>query len=306
LWSKKIIIFFNDYNITKNSTRDKMTESFISKNKTPIIITALFLIVGLLAYFLWVPLFVSQGEVMSPKAVAILKNSDLQLKAAYTPEGYLKIFALARNSDLAKLKVTEGNSIPEYNSVVIGSAEAAMMKSEKLFNTTNDKLSAFFGTDVLIGGVLEKTGTAIDDFHFLSDSNFASLVGEQNRLIVRVVDNSMVKLFYTLPVEELFAVNVISNESNTTVEKKPELAFSLIEGSLDNYRVDILAGVTYSPVLVGYQEAKIMREEKLFSKPGDVIRGFFGNDVVIVGILAKTNTSLDMMHILPLTSGQVR
>ncbi|HLP79327.1 MAG TPA: hypothetical protein VK158_01725 [Acidobacteriota bacterium] len=276
-----------------------MTDTFFSKNKTSIVLTMAFLMIGTLAYFLWVPASVN---VMSPQAIDILK-SDLQLKAAYTPEGVLKIFALAKNNDLAKLRVQEGNAVPEYNSVVIGSAEAAMMKSEKLFNTTNDKLSEFFGTDVIIGGVLEKTGTVVDDFHFLSDSNFASLTAEQNRLFVRVVDDSMAKLFYTLMPEELFAS--MSNESNVTIDVTPKLAFSLTQGSLDNYKMDVLAGVTYSPLLVGYDEAMIMKEEKLFSKPGDVIRGFFGNDVVVVGILAKTNTSLDMVHILPLTSEQV-
>jgi hypothetical protein len=56
-------------------------------------------------------------------------------------------------------------------------------------------------------------------------------------------------------------------------------------------------------MLIGSDEAKMMRAEKLFSQPGDTLSGFFGKDVKIVGILAKTNSALDMMHFVPKECG---
>ena len=58
--------------------------------------------------------------------------------------------------------------------------------------------------------------------------------------------------------------------------------------------------VAYYPVILGSQEADTMREEKLFSDTGDTIKGFFGKNVVIVGILDETSTGLDWIHITPL------
>ena len=39
-----------------------------------------------------------------------------------------------------------------------------------------------------------------------------------------------------------------------------------------------------------------MIKENLFKKEGDTINGFFGNDVIISGILSKTNSQLDNYH----------
>jgi hypothetical protein len=52
-------------------------------------------------------------------------------------------------------------------------------------------------------------------------------------------------------------------------------------------------------MLLGYDEAKMMREEGLFRKVGDGLSDFFGLPFVkIVGILAPTNSILDESHIL--------
>jgi hypothetical protein len=52
-------------------------------------------------------------------------------------------------------------------------------------------------------------------------------------------------------------------------------------------------------LLLGYDEAKMMREEGLFRNVGDELSDFFGLPVVkIVGILAPTNSILDESHIL--------
>lgn len=52
----------------------------------------------------------------------------------------------------------------------------------------------------------------------------------------------------------------------------------------------------YLPVYIGFSEAKMMADAKLFTKAGDTIENFFGNNVMIAGILPETKTSLDIMH----------
>lgn len=60
-----------------------------------------------------------------------------------------------------------------------------------------------------------------------------------------------------------------------------------------------VSGKTFIPVYVGYDEARMMQNEKLFDRIGDTIAGLFGNDIVIAGLPKKTFTSLDMMHFVP-------
>jgi hypothetical protein len=52
-------------------------------------------------------------------------------------------------------------------------------------------------------------------------------------------------------------------------------------------------------VLLGADEAMMMRKENLFQQPGDTIKGFFGlPEVRIAGILAPTGTILDSYHLV--------
>ena len=49
---------------------------------------------------------------------------------------------------------------------------------------------------------------------------------------------------------------------------------------------------------VGWAEAKMMRAEGLFKKPGDALKDFFGvPTMVIAGVLARTGTPLDEFHV---------
>jgi len=64
----------------------------------------------------------------------------------------------------------------------------------------------------------------------------------------------------------------------------------------DGFSPVYIGGKKYSPVYIGYDEAKIMIDEKLFTKEGDTIKGFFGNDVIVSGILPDTNTAYDTYH----------
>lgn len=64
----------------------------------------------------------------------------------------------------------------------------------------------------------------------------------------------------------------------------------------DGFNTVYIGGNKYTPVYIGYDEAQVMINEKLFTKEGDTISGFFGNNVIISGILAKSNSVADNYH----------
>ncbi len=52
-------------------------------------------------------------------------------------------------------------------------------------------------------------------------------------------------------------------------------------------------------MIVGYEEAMMMKKEKLIEKPGDILSNFFGvPQMKVVGILEPTGTNLDYFHIV--------
>jgi hypothetical protein len=169
--------------------------------------------------------------------------------------------------------------------MVIGAAEAEMMRKEGLFSGAGDPINGLFGIDTSVGGILEQTNTSIDDTHFLGHKQFEALNAEEGRVFVKLNEQRMPKLFYRKQAGESTPLNI-----------------ELAEGDLSNYRATEIDGTIYHPLLIGASEAKMMRDEKLFQKTGDTIKGFFGRDVIVVGIIRQTNTSLDMMHVIPLPS----
>lgn len=55
----------------------------------------------------------------------------------------------------------------------------------------------------------------------------------------------------------------------------------------------------WAEMIIGYDEALMMKRENLFSKPGDELHDFFGlKTIKIIGILAPTKTMLDEVHIV--------
>lgn len=67
-------------------------------------------------------------------------------------------------------------------------------------------------------------------------------------------------------------------------------ALKLSEGSM---------ALSPNTMLVGYDEAVMMKEEKLFTKPGDQLTNFFGVPTMTIGgVLEKTGTIFDMVHIV--------
>jgi Cu+-exporting ATPase len=55
----------------------------------------------------------------------------------------------------------------------------------------------------------------------------------------------------------------------------------------------------YYPIYIGSKEAEMMRQAGLLLNEGDTIEGFFGNNIIVSGILPQTNTEVDMMHFIP-------
>jgi len=256
----------------------------IKKQKISIAFTAVVLIVVSIAYFVWGTPY--PGMTYVDRDIAVYK--DMQLKANYK-DGALKVFALADPAALSAYRASEGESVPGENTVVIGGAEAAMMRREGLFKRQGDTITGLFGIDPVVGGVLKKTFGLMDDMHFVSKSEYEKMEGERDRLFIAIKDNKSPKLFFVLATGEA-----------------PPIKLSFAEGSLSDYTVREIDGKPYYPVILGSAEAAMMEFEQLFKKPGDTIEGFFGVDIVITGILSKTNSIVDMAHISPLTPADIK
>lgn len=84
-----------------------------------------------------------------------------------------------------------------------------------------------------------------------------------------------------------------------------QIKIQLEEGNIYNYQIHTIGGQNYYPLILGYEEAKMMRDEDLFTEIGDPIKDFFGKNVVVVGIMKKTNGVLDLAYLIPLNSGEL-
>ncbi|MGV8169512.1 MAG: hypothetical protein ACP5N3_05650 [Candidatus Nanoarchaeia archaeon] len=254
-----------------------------SKNTLSIILTIAIILGVSIAYFA----LGNQNKGMKEETNPAIYEG-ITFKAAYSEEGHLKIFALAKNNALAMYETSEGNPLPEQGTVVIGFEEANMMKEEKLFTKPGDQINDLFGVDFVVEGVLKKTSSPIDDFHFVSETSFAQVKGDENTIFVKLNEEQMPKMFYNYP-----------------LNRNTPLKLTLTEGNIDDYKTQKTEDKTYYPLIIGFKEAAMMKEEKLFSKPGDKIEGLFGQNFVVAGIIAETNTSLDMMHLVPLTESEL-
>ncbi len=174
------------------------------------------------------------------------------------------------------LKLKEGNFPVGENEMVVGSKEAAMMRAEKLFQNPGDTLKNFFGIpEMKVVGVLEPTGMSLDEYHIMTSATFNRIEAKAEVKTAKV--EKMMQYFYVVNGENI-------PESIREVISPQEF------GSL------IFQDKKLLPIFIGAEEAKVMREEKLFEKEGDIIENFFGNNVLIAGILPKTNSLLDNFH----------
>lgn len=64
----------------------------------------------------------------------------------------------------------------------------------------------------------------------------------------------------------------------------------------ESFGAVMISGKKYQPIYFGSAEAKVMMKEGLFQKEGDRLDDYFGNDVIIAGILPETKTVLDNFH----------
>lgn len=190
---------------------------------------------------------------------------------AFTKDGTPKLFASLASLPGAELASTTTGTYDK--TVVIGSSEAKMMQDEGLFSEVGDILPDFFGAkNVMVRGILKPTGTVADSYHFVSPSAFADINATASLQIV-AEDNGSTKLFYAVgdTVPEKLKKDITATYPATVGDK------------------------TYYPVFVGYAEAKMMQDKKLFVSDGDTIRNFFGHDVIVYS-LPETKTALDDMH----------
>lgn len=254
-------------------------KEFITDKKAPIILTVLLLIVGTVIYLGEGDYTPTEFSILSQKSQGIQIYDNIRLKAVNTAEG-IKIVALARNNALARFKASEGLPIPESDTIVIGSEEASALRAKKKMSKIGEPIEGLPGIRPTAGGILEKTGGPIDNLYLTSDKQFDLAQGEEGRVKIKAGDKNLLKLFYIY-----------------RPGQDPEMKVVLKEGDAASYKTYEIAGDKYYPVVLGSDEAEIMRSEGLYNKPGDVLRNFFGKNVVFIGTLAKTGTILDKAHI---------
>ena len=192
-------------------------------------------------------------------------------------EGNPKLFLEVEPHETLGLPLAEGKAMLGANEMIIGYDEANMMKEEKLIKGAGDVLPNFFGIgEMKVVGILARTGTEVDNYHLVTKETMNWLTSSALLRTTTTADGAT-KVFYEV-------VNDVPTK----------LIASLPVDSL-NHRVTI-GGRQYQPIYIGADEAVVMQKEKLFAKAGDLIPNFFGNDVIISGILPKTNSALDNYH----------
>jgi len=191
------------------------------------------------------------------------------------------ISKIAFADGLPKLFVSENGALGlRDGEMAVGSKEAAMMLKEKLFAKAGDSIPNFFGlSSIKVANLLPQTNTLFDMAHFVNANTFSQL--SSVALVKNLDDLGTLKWFY----------EVSSNESIP-----PPFASVL---TLDTLRPVEVSGKIRIPVFIGSEEAKMMIERGLIKGKGDTIDNLFGNDVVVAGILPKTDSTLDDLHYVP-------
>ncbi|MEI6157388.1 MAG: hypothetical protein WCP87_03370, partial [Atribacterota bacterium] len=101
----------------------------------------------------------------TPIQVLVAGNSTklfLVVTPPTIPEQFREIITLE------KLKPVVQNG-ETFLPIFLGALEAQMMKAEKLINKEGDILPKFFEQKVIVAGILPKTGTPFDMFHFVPE-----------------------------------------------------------------------------------------------------------------------------------------
>ncbi len=257
-------------------------ENLIKENKGAILFTILVMLIGSITY-----LSTDQNQMGAEKSDKSTFQS-IKFKVIFGPDGAMNLLATTKNNAMATLNSEEGNSIPEEDSVVLGSQVAARLKNAGIFSESGDIISSYFGISTTVEGILEKQNSIVDYISFLSATEFEKISGDADKVFSKITMDGSLKIFFKL----------LTNE---TLPQK----FKLAEGSISGYELHDLDGEEYYPLILGAKEAKEMREEKLFTSTGDPIRDFFGKNFVVVGVLEETNTIIDYLHFVPLSENEV-
>jgi Cu+-exporting ATPase len=218
----------------------------------------------------------SKVSVTKEEHIGINEYLGRNRNAVAFAEGDPKLFVGVLDLNIPGVRAAEGDMSLAVNEVIIGAEEAKMMREENLFVKPGDTIKDFFGLpEVRVKAVLEPTGTIIDSYHILLVESY-SRVSKTATLKVKSSGDET-KLFYLL-------------DGNNVPEK--------LVGKIDLTKVAPIGfgEAVYYPVYIGRKEADMMIEEKLFKGDGDIIKGLFGRDVIVAGVLTETKTILDEMH----------
>lgn len=257
-------------------------ENLIKENKGAILFTILVMLIGSITY-----LSTDQNQMSAEKNDQSTFQS-IKFKVIFGPDGAMNLLATTKNNAMATLNSEEGNSIPEEDSVVLGSQVAARLKNAGIFSESGDIISSYFGISTTVEGILEKQNSIVDYISFLSATEFEKISGDADKVFSKITMDGSLKIFFKL----------LTNE---TLPQK----FKLAEGSISGYELHDLDGEEYYPLILGAKEAEMMREEKLFTSTGDPIRDFFGKNFVVVGVLEETNTIVDYLYFVPLNDDEI-
>ncbi len=192
-------------------------------------------------------------------------------------EGNPKLFLEVTTIDARFLPAKSGITALGDNEMIVGYEEAMMMLDEKLIQKPGDSLKNFFGIpSIKIVGILKPTGTIIDKYHLVNQSTFQKLTNEGSLQTV-TEEEGEVELFY-----------VISSQVPDKLKESIPL----------NSLAPIVVGKKqYLPMYFGSEEAVMMISKGEFEKTGDLLTEL-NRDVIVAGILPKTGTALDYMHLV--------
>lgn len=188
--------------------------------------------------------------------------------------GSPKLF-LAAEELPPEILVKEGTSDLISGGMVLGSREADMMRQEDLIRGPGDKLTNFFGADqVELRGILDATGTLIDEYHLVSSTTWEKM--KKVAEVRSISEGEIIKNFYFV-------------SENNWPEMLPPV-------SLEEFRPVVSGGEEYLPIWIGRREARMMIRAGLIRQAGDRLEDFFGNRIVVAGFLPDTGTVLDDFH----------
>lgn len=167
----------------------------------------------------------------------------------------------------------EGSSGLNDNEMIVGYAEAMVMQEEKIFGNINDSINDFFGlSSVRVTGILEPTGTILDYYHIVNSNTFSQLRSAAEMETIKM--GSEIKLIY-------------KTDGNVPLK---------FVGKIGSLGAIEIGGNRYQEIYLGAGEADTLIRMKIFKTAGDRIEDLFGNRVIVLGVLPKTDTVLDRFY----------